>query len=47
MNRKRGLPFIALGVAFMAIGITGRTTFFILGLVFIILGIALMRRAHP
>ncbi|HEY6802983.1 MAG TPA: hypothetical protein VI306_05325 [Pyrinomonadaceae bacterium] len=41
---RAGYPFIALGIAFMAIGISGRRTFIAIGLVFLAIGIVTLRR---
>jgi hypothetical protein len=41
---KRGIPFIALGTAFLGIGLTGLRTFLYVGIVFLILGVVLLRR---
>ncbi|HEX8422118.1 MAG TPA: hypothetical protein VF634_01840 [Pyrinomonadaceae bacterium] len=43
---KRGIPFIALGTAFLGIGIASQRTFIYVGLVFLILGIVLLRRTR-
>jgi hypothetical protein len=40
---KRGIPFIALGTAFLGIGITGRRTFLYVGIVFLIIGVVLLK----
>ena len=39
-----GYPFIALGIAFVAIGFSGRKPFIIIGTVFIAIGFILLRR---
>jgi len=39
-----GYPFIALGIAFVAIGFTGQRTFIAIGVVFLVLGILALRR---
>lgn len=44
---KRGIPFIALGTAFLGIGIAGQRAFIYVGLVFLILGVVLLRRKRP
>jgi hypothetical protein len=41
---KRGIPFIALGTAFLGMGLTGLRTFLYVGIVFLILGVVLLRR---
>ena len=45
---KRGIPFIALGTAFLGIGIANpRTrTFLYVGIVFLIIGIVFLRRTR-
>lgn len=40
-----GYPFIALGIAFLVIGITGQRTFIGVGAAFLILGFIALRRA--
>ena len=44
---KRGIPFIALGTAFLGFGLAGQRTFIYVGIVFLILGIILLRRTRP
>ena len=39
-----GYPFVTIGIAFIAIGITGRRTFLAIGIAFIALGFVLLRR---
>jgi hypothetical protein len=41
---KRGIPFIAIGTAFLGIGLSGQRAFIYVGIVFLILGIVLLRR---
>ncbi|HZG54537.1 MAG TPA: hypothetical protein VEZ40_20715 [Pyrinomonadaceae bacterium] len=36
---KRGIPFIALGTAFLGIGMTGQRTFLYVGIAFLIIGL--------
>jgi hypothetical protein len=43
---KRGIPFIALGTAFLGIGIASRRTFIYVGVVFLIIGVVLLRRTR-
>ncbi|HEY9401276.1 MAG TPA: hypothetical protein VIQ24_01190 [Pyrinomonadaceae bacterium] len=43
---KRGIPFIALGTAFLGVGITSQRTFLYVGIVFLIIGIILLRRTR-
>ena len=42
--RKAGLPFITLGVALIAIGLTTNRTFMFAGLAFIFVALGLMLR---
>ncbi len=44
---KRGIPFIALGTAFLGIGIAGQRTFLYVGVVFMLIGMILLRRKRP
>jgi hypothetical protein len=49
-HRKRSLPFIALGAAFFAIGLTGQRTFLAVGVAFWVVGLVLLippRREEP
>ncbi|HZH31764.1 MAG TPA: hypothetical protein VEY11_13455 [Pyrinomonadaceae bacterium] len=39
---KRGIPFIALGTAFLGIGLAGRRTFLYVGIVFLAVGLAFL-----
>jgi hypothetical protein len=39
-----GYPFIAIGVAFIAIGATGRRAFIAIGAAFLVLGFVTLRR---
>ena len=39
---RRAIPFIALGTAFIGIGLTGRRTFVYVGVVFLALGVAIL-----
>jgi hypothetical protein len=41
---KRGIPFIALGTAFLGIGLAGQRTFLYVGIVFLIIGLVLLKR---
>ena len=43
---QRAAPFIAIGIAFVALGATGRRTFFFVGAAFILIGIVMARRAR-
>jgi hypothetical protein len=40
---KRGLPFIALGTAFLGIGIAGQRTFLYIGIAFLLVGLLLLK----
>ncbi|HZH91218.1 MAG TPA: hypothetical protein VEX70_11445 [Pyrinomonadaceae bacterium] len=40
---KRGLPFIALGTAFLGIGIAGQRTFLYVGIAFLLVGLLLLK----
>ena len=44
---NRGIPFIALGTAFLGIGIASQRTFIYVGIVFLLLGVILLRRKRP
>ena len=39
-----GYPFIAMGIAFAAIGVSGRKAFLVIGLTFLVMGFVLLRR---
>lgn len=39
---RRAIPFIALGTAFLGIGVAGQRVFIYVGLVFLALGIAVV-----
>ena len=41
---RRGLPFMALAVAFLALGVAGNSTFLVLALAFFAISIVLMFR---
>ncbi len=43
---KRGIPFIALGTAFLGIGVTGQRIFLYVGIVFLIVGALLLKRTR-
>jgi len=43
-SQRAGFPFIALGLAFIALGVSGSRSFFGVGIVFLILGIVLLKR---
>ena len=39
---RSAIPFIALGTAFIGVGVTGRRVFLYLGIVFLALGLAVV-----
>ena len=39
-------PFISLGIAFIALGISGQRTFIPIGVVFLIIGAVLLRKGR-
>jgi hypothetical protein len=43
---KRGIPFIALGTAFLGIGIAGQRTFLYVGIAFLLIGLLLLKRTR-
>ena len=43
-TRRPAIVFIAIGTAFIGLGLSGRSTFLFIGLTFLILGIAFLRR---
>lgn len=45
-NLRSGAPFLALGIAFVALGATGRRIFLTLGIVFLILGTVRIARSR-
>ena len=42
--RYRFAPFLALAIAFIAIGVTGQRTFIYIGIVFVILALVMLRK---
>ena len=42
---RAGYPFIAIGIAFMAIGFSGRRAFIAIGAAFLVIGIVTLRRS--
>ena len=44
MKPKAGIPFLVIGIAFIAIGISGQKAFIAIGIVFMALGAALLVR---
>ncbi len=43
---KIGYPFLAIGIAFVAIGVSGQRTLLYVGVVFVLIGIALLVRSR-
>jgi hypothetical protein len=43
-RKSAGIPFLALGVTFLAVGATGRQAFLAIGLTFLVLGVVLLLR---
>jgi hypothetical protein len=43
---RRAAPFIAIGIAFLAIGLSGNRTFIYVGIVFMLIGIIRGRGAR-
>ena len=41
---RAGYPFVAIGIAFMAIGIIGKRAFIAIGLAFLVIGYLTLRR---
>lgn len=47
-KRAPGIAFLAIGIAFLVLGTTGRPAFVALGIVFLVLGfVQLVRRRPP
>lgn len=44
MRRGNGLPFLIIGLAFLALGASGRRAFLAIGLAFLALGVVFMVR---
>ena len=44
LQPQRGLVFLALAIAFLAIGIATNRTFLVLALAFFVIGVAFLRR---
>jgi hypothetical protein len=44
MKGKPGIPFLAMGVAFLAIGVSGQRAFLGIGAAFLAIGVALLVR---
>ena len=44
---KRGIPFITIGTAFLGIGLASQRPLIYVGIVFLILGVVLLRRTRP
>ncbi|HKO43974.1 MAG TPA: hypothetical protein VJU84_11920 [Pyrinomonadaceae bacterium] len=43
---KIGYPFLVIAIAFVALGISGQRTFLYVGVVFLLIGIALLARSR-
>ena len=41
-----GVAFVGVGIAFIAIGASGRSAFIAIGMVFLVIGLAAFVRAH-
>lgn len=44
MKPKAGIPFLVIGIAFIALGISGQKAFVAIGVVFMALGAAILAR---
>lgn len=44
MKPKAGLPFLVIGFAFLALGISGQKAFIAIGIVFLAIGAAMLAR---
>ena len=44
MKPKAGIPFLVIGLAFITLGISGQKAFIAIGIVFMVLGAALLTR---
>lgn len=44
MKPKAGIPFLVIGIAFIALGISGQKAFIAIGIVFMAIGAALLLR---
>lgn len=44
MKPKAGIPFLVIGIAFIALGISGQKAFIAIGIVFMAIGAALLSR---
>jgi hypothetical protein len=44
MDRRAGYSFFAIGIAFIAIGATGRRPFLAIGIAFLVMGLIQIRR---
>jgi hypothetical protein len=43
-NRNVGIPFFAIGIAFLVLGLTGRRTFLVIGIAFLVIGFVFLAR---
>jgi hypothetical protein len=41
-----GIPFLTIGIAFLAIGLSGRKAFLVIGIAFLAIGFVLLVRAR-
>jgi hypothetical protein len=46
LKPKAGIPFLVIGIAFLALGISGQKAFIAIGIVFMAIGGALLARAR-
>jgi hypothetical protein len=46
IRRGVGIPFLAIALAFLALGLTGRRAFLAIGLAFLVLAFVFMARAR-
>lgn len=44
MKPKAGIPFLVIGIAFIALGISGQKAFIAIGIVFLAIGGAMLAR---
>ena len=44
MKRKPAMPFLVVGIAFLALGVAGQRAFLPIGLVFFVLGVVFFAR---
>ena len=46
-SKNMGYPFLAIGLAFLILGISGRRAFVAIGLAFLVIGFVSLRRRTP